>query len=50
MYKRQGMYNEAKPIDHVGTDGGYIPKPTQATKATEETKENESESLSLIHI
>ena len=39
-----GMYNEAKPIDHVGTDGGYIPKPTQATKATEETKENESES------
>ena len=37
-----GMYNEAKPIDHVGTDGGYIPKPTQATKATEETKENES--------
>ena len=34
-----GMYNEAKPIDHVGTDGGYIPKPTQATKATEETKE-----------
>lgn len=39
-----GMYNEGKPIDHVGTDGGYIPKPTQATKATEETKENESES------
>ena len=39
-----GMYNEAKPIDHVGTDGGYIPKPTQATEATEETKENESES------
>ena len=39
-----GMYNEAKPIDHVGTDGGYIPKPTQATKATEETNENESES------
>ena len=39
-----GMYNEAKPIDHVGTDGGYIPKLTQATKATEETKENESES------
>ena len=39
-----GMYNEAKPIDHVGTDGGYIPKPTQATKATEETKEKESES------
>lgn len=38
-----GMYNEGKPIDHVGTDGGYIPKPTQATKATEETKENESE-------
>ena len=39
-----GMYNEGKPIDHVGTDGGYIPKPTQATEATEETKENESES------
>ena len=39
-----GMYNEGKPIDHVGTDGGYIPKPTRATKATEETKENESES------
>ena len=39
-----GMYNEGKPIDHVGTDGGYIPKPTQATKATEETQENESES------
>ena len=39
-----GMYNEAKPIDHVGTDGGNIPKPTQATTATEETKENESES------
>nr|WP_217934427.1 LCP family protein [Enterocloster clostridioformis] len=39
-----GMYNEGKPIDHVGTDGGYIPKPTQVTKATEETKENESES------
>ena len=39
-----GMYNEGKPIDHVGTDGGYIPKPPQATKATEEPKENESES------
>ena len=38
-----GMYKEAKPIDHVGTDGGYIPKETQAPKATESTEELESE-------
>ncbi len=39
-----GLYKEGKPVDHVGTDGGYIPKPTQpkATTAaqTEETDEN----------
>lgn len=52
-----GLYKNAKPIDHVGTDGGYIPKPTQATKAAsdddderETTKANEStvESSSVI--
>lgn len=33
-----GMYNEGRYIDHVGTDGGYIPKPTaSATKAAEES-------------
>lgn len=38
-----GLYKEGKPIDHVGTDGGYIPKPTQAPKPTkaEETEETE---------
>ena len=32
-----GLYKEGKPIESVGTDGGYIPKPTQSTKSTEET-------------
>lgn len=38
-----GLYNSGKPIDHVGTDGGYIPKPTQATKSTEETSSKSTE-------
>jgi len=39
-----GMYNEGKPIDKVGTDGGYIPKTTEAPQATEATeKETEKE-------
>ena len=40
-----GLYKEGKPIDHVGTDGGYIPKPTQAPKATTaaETEEEDEE-------
>ena len=47
-----GLYKEGKPIDHVGTDGGYIPKPTQATKATTaaetgETDENEETSATI---
>ena len=33
-----GMYNEAKPIDHVGTDGGYIPKPTQRPRPRKRQK------------
>lgn len=46
-----GMYNTGKPVDRVGTDGGYIPKPTEATKSnkdeeTKESKKNESESSS----
>ena len=41
-----GLYNAGKPVESVGTDGGYIPKPTEASKSTEnsETKEKESES------
>lgn len=38
-----GMYNEGKQIDHVGTDGGYIPKPTTAAKSTEETSTKSTE-------
>ena len=38
-----GLYNAGKPIDHVGTDGGYIPKPTQSTKSTEETSTKSTE-------
>ncbi|MFQ9704703.1 MAG: hypothetical protein ACLR0U_27255 [Enterocloster clostridioformis] len=33
-----------KPIDHVGTDGGYIPKPTPGDRGHGRDKENESES------
>lgn len=33
-----GKYNEGKYIDHVGTNGSYIPKPTESpTKAAEES-------------
>lgn len=35
-----GAYQEGKVIESVGTDGGYIPKPTQP-KTTEETEETE---------
>ena len=36
-----GSYKEAKPIDHVGTDGGYIP----TTGETEESQTLEGETL-----
>ena len=45
-----GLYKEGKPIDHVGTDGGYIPKPTQAPKATtaaETEEENEEKTTAF---
>lgn len=35
-----GAYQEGKVIESVGTDGGYIPKPTQP-KTTEEAEETE---------
>lgn len=41
-----GMYSEGKPIDHVGTDGGYIPKATEGTTKTEESKVTESTEVS----
>lgn len=37
-----GMYSEGKPVESVGTDGGYIPKATE--KTTEATKSTEDES------
>lgn len=38
-----GMYKEGKYIDHVGTDGGYIPKPKEsATGATEAATKSET--------
>ena len=36
-----GSYKEAKPIDHVGTDGGYIP----TTGETEESQTLEGETM-----
>ncbi|MEQ2427363.1 LCP family glycopolymer transferase [Enterocloster hominis (ex Hitch et al. 2024)] len=43
-----GLYKEGKPIESVGTDGGYIPKPTEPSKSTEEstTKNGTDESES----
>ena len=38
-----GSYKEAKPIDHVGTDGGYIP----STGKSEESQTSEGEILDL---
>lgn len=38
-----GMYKEGKPVESVGTDGGYVPKATTAAKE-KETKESESQS------
>ena len=38
-----GMYKEGKPIESVGTDGGYVPKATTAAQTKEETKENGTE-------
>lgn len=48
--KDSGMYNEGKPIGHVSTDGGYIPKPTKpAPETTEEQQEtDETEESSSI--
>lgn len=43
-----GRYQEATPIESVGTDGGYIPKPTEAAQedseetTAQETKEGET--------
>ena len=37
------MYKEGKPIESVGTDGGYVPKATTAAQTKEETKENGTE-------
>ena len=34
-----GMYKEGKPVESVGTDGGYVPKATTAAQTKEETKE-----------
>ena len=41
-----GLYKEGKPIESVGTDGGYIPKPTEPSRSTEPatSKEEEDES------
>ena len=41
-----GLYKEGKPIESVGTDGGYIPKPTEPSRSTESatSKEEEDES------
>lgn len=41
-----GLYKEGKPIESVGTDGGYIPKPTEPSRSTEPatSKEEENES------
>lgn len=39
-----GMYKEGKPIESVGTDGGYVPKATTAAQTKEETKESGTES------
>ena len=38
-----GMYKEGKPIESVGTNGGYVPKATTAAQTKEETKENGTE-------
>lgn len=38
-----GMYKEGKPIESVGTDGGYVPKATTAAQTEEKTSENETE-------
>lgn len=42
-----GMYNEGRPIDKVGTDGGYIPKATEAPRTTEAAREDEGETDDL---
>ena len=41
-----GLYKEGKPIESVGTDGGYIPKPTEPSRSMEPStsKEEEDES------
>lgn len=41
-----GMYKEGKAIDSVGTDGGYIPKETQAPQETKESAAENGESSS----
>lgn len=36
-----GLYKEGKPIESVGTDGGYIPKPTEPSRSTEPSTSKE---------
>lgn len=38
-----GMYKEGKPVESVGTDGGYVPKATTAAQTSKETDETETE-------
>lgn len=33
-----GLYKEGKPVGDVGTDGGYIPKTTEAKKKTRQQR------------
>ena len=37
------LYKEGKPIESVGTDGGYIPKPTTAAVRDEDEDEDEED-------
>ena len=39
-----GMYKEGKPVESVGTGGGYVPKATTAAQTKEETSESRTES------
>lgn len=41
-----GLYKEGKPVGDVGTDGGYIPKTTEAKKEDKTTADGSESSSS----